>query len=126
MREILHLPKVNADGEVIAGSTVRADIHVNTNGSSITIDGFKATLMQLRLLSMRRNLKPEKIYRGLGIVKGTYEHTLRRLVDVNANDFSDRRPTLDELTEIADKHELLYPISIRGMEALTEEMRSNK
>jgi hypothetical protein len=124
MKEILHLPAVNADGKVIAGSTTRADIYVNANGSSITIDGFRGTLMQLRLLSMRSSLRPDLICRELGIVKGTYDHTLRRLVDDNADDFSDRRPTLDELTEIADKHELLYPISIRGMEALAEEMRN--
>jgi hypothetical protein len=112
MKEIFQLP------------TGRADVYVNANGSSITVNGFKATLMQLRILSMRKDLKPDSVCRKLGIPKGTYDQRLKNLVDTNADDFSDTRPTLDELAEIADKHELLYLISIRGMEALTKDMRN--
>jgi len=115
MKKEIHLP------------TGRAEINVNSTGASVAIDGFKATIAQLRMLGMRgRNIRPDASCGELGVTRNTYNLTLKNLIDVNTDDFIGKRPTLDRLAETANKHELLYPLSIIGIEELSAEMRKSR
>jgi hypothetical protein len=104
--------------------TGKAKINTNSSGASITIDGFKASFAQLRVLSKRgREITANVGCAELGIARNTYNKTLRDLIDANTDDLRGITPTLDQLTETARKHELLYPLSIIGLEVVAAEMR---
>jgi hypothetical protein len=107
------------------GKAVEAEIYANNNGGSVTINGFKATLLQLQILSRRkRGMTPDAICGELGITMNNYGVRLRELRSANTDDFSDKTPpTVDELAKIADEYELIYPISVIGLETFTAEAR---
>jgi len=119
MKEIITLMKRET------GKAVKAGIHGNKNGASVTIDAFKVTLLQLQILSrIKRGMTPDAICGELGMTNSKYCARLRELRSTNTDDFSEGTPpTVDELTKIADEYELIYPISIRGLETLTAEAR---
>ena len=107
--------------EIIKLPTGEAEIYANNNGASVTIKRFKATLLQLQILSRRkRGMTPDAICGELGITMNNYGVRLRELRSANTDDFSEKTPpTVDKLAKIADKHGLIYPISVIGLEALT-------
>lgn len=91
----------------------------SSNSGYVDTGDFNATIRQLEALSATRSRSMAQAARDLGQNEYTVRNSLRELRERNRVD--NRKPSVSALREIAQRQELLSPMTIAGIKAIVDE-----